>query len=416
MNGYASSLFYILYRLFPNIMKREGFDYNDVNEFARIFGVYSRENRVTADGRTVGNSREKFLPGVSSLVFTKFLMDNTVFVSLEDMTEGLPSYTEIPLKITMDEETANGYNKYVEYLRASSQDNFSMIGNVFRQMTMYPDAPHCVDDIINKETEELLFTPDKLDQKPRNKELKLLEIIDEKIANGEKVLVYYNDVNMSNIGSHLTNIIRSVGYDAYELKASVKAEQREQYINNLIDKGLDVLICNPKLVETGLNLLDFTTIVFYQIGYNLSTMRQASRRSWRLSQTKDITVYFLYYENTTQEDALSLMATKLHAAQSMEGKFSEEGLKAMSNNQDMLTQIAANVVDGIKNTVDDTLFSSSNFVKQSSNIEREHFKELSRIAIRTNEQGRRELIKNNRIKIKANLDNEKAYNSLKLFI
>ena len=80
-------------------------------------------------------------------------------------------------------------------------------------------------------------------------------------------------------------------------------------------------------------------------------MRQASRRSWRLSQTEDIKVYFIYYEETIQAQALSLMATKLQASMAIEGKFSEEGLRAMSNNEDLLTQIANSVVEGIKDTV-----------------------------------------------------------------
>jgi len=32
-----------------------------------------------------------------------------------------------------------------------------------------------------------------------------------------------------------------------------------------------VVICHPKLVETGLDLLDFPTIIFYESGYSLHT-------------------------------------------------------------------------------------------------------------------------------------------------
>ena len=129
--------------------------------------------------------------------------------------------------------------------------------------------------------------------------------------------------------------------------------------------------------------------MFYQLGYNLNTMRQASRRSWRLSQDKDITVYFLYYKDTIQEATLSLMATKLHAAQSMEGKFSEEGLRAMSDNQDVLTQIASNVVDGIKNTVDQSLFKAAAHVKQNSNQVKVHIRKPDRIVVPMNDKGHR---------------------------
>ena len=92
------------------------------------------------------------------------------------------------------------------------------------------------------------------------------------------------------------------------------------------------------------------------MGYNLFTMRQASRRSWRLSQDKDVQVYFLYYKGTIQETILSLMASKLQASMAIEGKFTEEGLNAMSNNDDILNQIAMSITDGIKDTVDVATF------------------------------------------------------------
>ena len=140
------------------------------------------------------------------------------------------------------------------------------------------------------------------------------------------------------------------------MTSSVKSSTREEWIDKKLKEGYDVILCNPSLVETGLDLLAFTTIVFYQMGYNLFTMRQASRRSWRLSQEKDVQVYFLYYKETIQETILSLMASKLQASMAIEGKFTEEGLNAMSNNDDILNQIAMSVTDGIKDTVDVTTF------------------------------------------------------------
>ena len=95
-----------------------------------------------------------------------------------------------------------------------------------------------------------------------------------------------------------------------------------------IEEGLDVLITNPSLVETGLDLNAFTTLIFYNIGYNLFTFRQASRRSWRINQTADrIEVYILYYRGVMQARAIRLMATKLAAATLVEGNFSDEGVR-----------------------------------------------------------------------------------------
>ena len=273
-------------------------------------------------------------------------------------------------------------------ITAARGDNKRFLKQYCRHMLTLPDAPHCMEDEVD-EKNKLIYAVPTVEEFTTNKDLALLDIVNAKVTAGEKVLVYYNDVGTTNLGDHIRTMLNLQGYKAAELKSTVKAEKREAYINNIVKSGHNVLICNPSLVETGLNLLDFTTIVFYQLGYNLNTMRQASRRSWRLSQDKDITVYFLYYLDTSQETTLSLMATKLHAAQSMEGKFSEEGLRAMSDNQDVLTQIASNVVDGIKNTVDQTLFKAATHVKQISNTEVEHVRKPTSIEVPMDETGRR---------------------------
>src|SRR5581483_6010088 len=97
-----------------------------------------------------------------------------------------------------------------------------------------------------------------------------------------------------------------------------------------------VVISHPRLVETGLDLFDksgrhnFPTLCFYEAGYNLFTLRQASRRAWRIGQTEPCRVAYLYYAGTMQDRALALMGRKLTAAQALEGKFSGEGLVAMA--------------------------------------------------------------------------------------
>src|SRR5262249_19665874 len=60
------------------------------------------------------------------------------------------------------------------------------------------------------------------------------------------------------------------------------------------------------------------------------TMRQASRRAWRIGQRKDCKVIYLYYGGTLQARAMALMGKKMEAAQALEGKFSAEGLASLS--------------------------------------------------------------------------------------
>ena len=108
---------------------------------------------------------------------------------------------------------------------------------------------------------------------------------------------------------------------------------------------MQVVISHPKLVETGLDLLDFPTILFYESGYSLHTLRQASRRSWRIGQRRPVRVKFLCCEGTMQTACLRLMGKKLLVALTMEGKFAGEGLQSIDEDDDMLSAMARELVE-----------------------------------------------------------------------
>ncbi len=138
------------------------------------------------------------------------------------------------------------------------------------------------------------------------------------------------------------------------LTSAVPPNKREEWIEKQVQCGIQVLITNPSIVETGLDLNDFTTLYYYNIAYNLFTLRQSSRRSWRINQhAPRIEVYFSYYEGTMQHRAIRLMASKLAVAGIIEGNFTDEGLAAMSDCADMTTALARELTQGIKNEVED---------------------------------------------------------------
>jgi len=118
-----------------------------------------------------------------------------------------------------------------------------------------------------------------------------------------------------------------------------------------IKQGVQVVISHPKLVETGLDLLDFPTIIFYESGYSLHTLRQASRRSWRIGQRRPVRVLFMCYDGTMQTSCLRLMGKKLLVALTMEGKFAGEGLQTIDEDDDMLSAMARELVE--KNGIGD---------------------------------------------------------------
>jgi len=89
-------------------------------------------------------------------------------------------------------------------------------------------------------------------------------------------------------------------------------------------------------VKTGLDMLEFPTIVFMQTGYNVYTLQQASRRSWRIGQTEPVDVYFLGYKGTAQTTCLELMAKKIAVSQSTSGDMPDSGLDVLNQSGDSI--------------------------------------------------------------------------------
>lgn len=134
--------------------------------------------------------------------------------------------------------------------------------------------------------------------------------------------------------SRLKVLLEQEGFKTAVLRASVDASRREDWIAEQIDRGIDVLITNPELVKTGLDLLEFPTIVFMQSGYNVYSLQQAARRSWRIGQKQPVRVIYLGYAATSQMTCLGLMAKKITVSQSTSGDVPESGLDALNQDGD----------------------------------------------------------------------------------
>lgn len=375
LNGYANGIYYILYKMYPKSFNKYKYKYESVSSFVKDFGVYQEiEHWHASNGIRSYKEKtiRKTLPGVSPELFTKFLMDKAIFLDLDDMSTNLPKYTETPIGIELDDISKNNYRKFSDELKTlfnNSDENkpYSNMELAFQsaqKLAIYPDQPFDITPIFDRTGKPLLeFTDSILLEKDKenfisNKDIKVLELVDKHLDKGENVLIYVNYVNKTECTERLEKMFARANIKSCTLTANIAAKDREEWIDKKVKDGYRVMICNPSLVETGLDLLSFTTIIFYQVGFNLFTMRQASRRSLRLNQPNNVNVYFLYYENTTQETVLSLMANKLQAAMAIEGKFSEEGLNAMSNGDNLLNQIAESLISDIQHKVDSGQFST----------------------------------------------------------
>lgn len=365
INGYSSGIFYLLYRVVPHLMQLDGKDYSGIGEFNAEYGVVETTYTVqdpayAANRRAVTTDRKtRQLPGVSPLVFSRFLLEHAVFLSLSDMGKDLPDYEEIPVPLAMPEEIQAAYKRmeeaFTRTLKTMPKIKNKILSAFLNLLTVYPDQPYDQKPVLDPITGSLLVKPQDMASADTilPKEQKVLEIVRRKVAAGEQVLIYTSWVRTDS-QKKLLNMLRSEGYRAEILYAKVSPSKREEWVEKRVNSGLQVLITNPSCVETGLDLNAFTTLIFYSLGYKLFTLRQASRRSWRINQMAPrIEVYLLYYKDTMQAKAIKLMASKLAVAGIIEGQVTDEGLAAMSEVKDMTSQMAKELVLGIRDSVED---------------------------------------------------------------
>jgi hypothetical protein len=120
--------------------------------------------------------------------------------------------------------------------------------------------------------------------------------------------------------------------------------RREAWIKLSAPK-MDTMLVNPKLVETGLDLVMFSDLVFYEITTSLYTLWQAMRRVWRLGQDKEVNVTFLSYANTIEAEILRRMGLKMKFAQLLYGK-EAAGVLVETDSDDIQREIINAALEG----------------------------------------------------------------------
>jgi hypothetical protein len=160
---------------------------------------------------------------------------------------------------------------------------------------------------------------------------------------GRKVLVYVRQTGTRDIQDRVVEPLKEAGLRTTVLSSGIDPRRREEWIANRA-AHIDVLVCNPKLVETGLDLVQFATVIFFEAEFSLYCLWQAVRRVWRLGQTKPVKALFSVYEGTMEARALALMGRKMRAAQTLYGD-EVGGAIVPQEDGDLLTELAREVLN-----------------------------------------------------------------------
>ena len=367
LGGYSSTIFHLLYRFSSEI--RTEFGRSDEHRWIQRYGfeeitVGKPDDDAVEDGRN--SRRRKFRkvvrerPGlVPSALF--HIIGNTVFLRLADVASGLPDYEEKILVSSMDsEEDSTGYSqrtayntvfeelklKLAEALKAGSK---RLLATYLQTLLAYPDGCTRGETVFDPRSGDVIVqVPPLSEERLYPKEKALIDMVAAERLEGRRVLVYATHTGTRDITERMDDMLTRHGFRVAVMKAdAVAPNRREAWVADRVQEGIDVLICHPRLVQTGLDLIDFPTLIWYETDYSVYVMRQASRRSWRIGQTRPVKVVFMSYKNTLQADALKLVAKKLQSSLAVEGELPEDGLAAYGDDgDDLMMALARKIVSG----------------------------------------------------------------------
>lgn len=356
-SGKASDLFKLIFRLCPSKMIELGYGYNDESIFIDHFGrkkqeVVTYDENISKSGVKINRKPWKEIPGISPMLFNIILANHMVSRDITDLNIPLPDIKYYKHAIEMSDELRDNYDslkgQFISFLKANK--GVSIGGSYINGLISYPDMPQ-QKEITTKLNgiETLVAKPPymELEDELLPKEQKLIDTLYKEIGEGRRVLVYATFTGEKGVSKRLVDVI-SKHFKVAELKGSkVKLENREAWIEEQYKKGTMVIITNPECVATGLNIIQYPSIYFYEIPLNTKTLRQAERRSFRPNATHDVRIYYSFYKNSIQEDIILLQSQKKRASLALEGYFSNDMLSIMSGEgSDSIEAMLNKVLEG----------------------------------------------------------------------
>lgn len=340
-NGMASSLFYLLYRSQPSFRKL--FEYNDVQRFVNQYGLmqtitqwYPCSTSVSASGyrEIVGKPDER--PGVSPGMVIP-LLQCAAFIKLSDLGFPMPPYKESTLYVDPDRQLLSVYNDFVSKTgsaaaAAAKKNDYGPRGEHLMARWGILDVPMSSDVVAGVKWIKPPLPPDGL----FNKERALLRILMREKPLKRKVLSFVSQINRRDPTPRLLEVLRQYGLKGAALYS--ENHQRRAFIEHQLAEGADVIFCSPGIVDIGVDLEMFQTLIWYGLEYNALTVAQANRRLWRLTQEGAVEIIFLAYNLTPQAEGFDRVASRLSAMQALQGDY-RAGLALLRGERDFLSEL-----------------------------------------------------------------------------
>jgi len=358
--GYARDLYHLFLRL-GNRPLLQQWGWNNSGQFIRDAGIIeevTREIERTGDAghysgqkKVVKDVRER--AGITATL-AGIVQNQAVQVLLKHMGFRLVDYHEDLVELEMPAAVAQHYRSLEQGAKAIIMDGGYDALSAYLQATLtYPYQPWREKVVASAKRKTSCRAPALPDQMLPHHEW-LARYCAQQVQQGRRVLVYCQHTGTDDILPDIARKITELAANKHTTKlnvavlrsTTVPAGERRGWFATQEANGVNVVLCNPRLVKTGLNLIGFPSIVVLEPVYSLYDLFQAKRRAFRPTQTKDCEVWYVCYRNTMSQRAISLIAKKAAAAAILSGDDLEGGLMEFDPGQSLLQELAKAVTNG----------------------------------------------------------------------
>lgn len=310
MGGFVGDLYPILRKAFPHVLGDM-----TLEKFVDTYGVKMRvERRYYTPRRIYSRAFEKPAPGFAPHLLS-LVIPKSYFLGLKEVGE-LPPYREkvhiFPL--TPEQEAYLGGIHKIGKKKGNEREYLASLAYAAAFLGL--DVPGVERIFVGGESYSVPPIPTR-GLLPKEAMLLLLARMAQK--EGRKMLVFVEGTGTWDVQTRLWTVLRDDGHQPLILTREIPPERRMEFIER---RDPSILIVNPRLVETGLDLVDYSVAVFYQPPRSAFSLRQASRRIYRLGQKKEVFIHYFAYKGI-QESLLAWVAERVRQSTLFEGGYNE---------------------------------------------------------------------------------------------
>lgn len=135
-----------------------------------------------------------------------------------------------------------------------------------------------------------------------------IEIIQDAVLGGHKILLFSSYTSMFEI---IEKKLKNIGVKYLKLTGQTKVGERIELVDKFnTDENIKVFLISLKAGGTGLNLTGADMVIHYDPWWNLSAENQATDRTYRIGQKRNVQVYKLITKNSIEEKIYELQQKK----------------------------------------------------------------------------------------------------------